>query len=115
MGIIAKAAGPKISPVRYESDIYDIHFSSDGLSLSIFTLNESNHQADLMINFKSYDGFRYLDEGDLMRYWESDVFSPPCHVFEIESGVWRLEAGGWNNGERLESDILSASSVLPSR
>lgn len=93
MGIIAKAAGPKISPVRYESDIYDIHFSSDGLSLSIFTLNESNHQADLMINFKSYDGFRYLDEGDLMRYWESDVFSPPCHVFEIESGVWRLEAG----------------------
>lgn len=46
-----------------------------------------------MINFKSYDGFRYLDEGDLMRYWESDVFSPPCHVFEIESGGWRLEAG----------------------
>ncbi len=103
MNIEAKEFGPTISSERYESDIVDIHFYSEGLDISICTIDHSGGQVDLIVHFEYCDGLRYLDEGDLIRYWESDTFRPPCHIFKITSG-------GWSNGEVLEPGVLSIRS-----
>ncbi len=69
MIIEAKPFGPKISEERYESDIFDFHFSSKGLNVSIFTIDELGSKKDLKIHFEYCDGLRYLDDGNLIRYW----------------------------------------------
>ena len=57
----------------------------------------------LKVFFEYVDGIRYLDEGDLLRYWESEKFRSPYHVYEVQSG-------GWSNGELLEPRVLSIQS-----
>lgn len=103
MNIVAKGFGPTISEKRHESDIFDMHFSCEGLYISVCTLNEKDESADLIIHFSYCDGLRYLDEGDLMRYWGGEYFKGPYHIY-------RMESGGWSNGEKLESGILSIRS-----
>lgn len=36
-------------------------------------------------------GFRFLDEGDLLRYWRSDGYRGGHHLFSVEAGGWAKE------------------------
>jgi len=86
----------------HESDIYSVSDSKEGLTILIETKDENGVRKDMKVYFEYANGFRYLDEGDLMYYWESKAFKTPHHVFKIISG-------GWSNGETLEPGVLSVS------
>ncbi|WP_146168190.1 hypothetical protein [Pseudomonas mangrovi] len=100
-----EAIGPKHTNERHESDIYSVSDSKEGLTILIDTKDESGNRRDLRVYFEYARGFRYLDEGDLIHYWESKAFSTPHHVFKILSG-------GWSNGEAVEPGILSVSKAV---
>lgn len=100
--------GPKTIEGNNQSDIYSITYNNEGLTILIGTTDESRIRKELRINFEYADGFRFLDEGDLMKYWSSDAFLPPYNIFEILSG-------GWSNGEKLEPGMLSVSSSVGTR
>lgn len=100
--------GPKTIEGNYQSDIYSITYNNEGLTILIGTTDENRIRKELRINFEYADGLRFLDEGDLMKYWESKAFRPPYNIFEILSG-------GWSNGEKLEPGILGVSSSVGTR
>ena len=103
----------KAEPIDYglkhsqksESDIISITDSKNGLYLILSTTDELGGDMELEIYFEYTEGFRYLDEGDLIRYWESGIFRSPHHLYEISSG-------GWSNGEALEPGVLSIRSSV---
>ena len=103
MNIDVKEYGPQHASEKHESDIYDVRYSSEGFDILIDTVDKNNRRNDLRVHFEYTDGFRYLDEGDLMRYWESGKFNSLYHIYEVLSG-------GWSNGEALEPGVLSIRS-----
>ena len=90
---------------QHESDIYSLVDVKEGLTILIDTVDENGDSRDLKVHFKYANGFRFLDEGDLIYYWQSKVFNSPHHVFKIISG-------GWSNGESVEKGILSVSKAI---
>jgi len=100
-----RGLGPRHSRERHESDIYRITDSKDGLTILIDTVNENGQRADLRVHFEWVRGFRYLDEGDLIYYWETQAFTIPQHVFQVTSG-------GWSNGELVQPGVLSVSTAI---
>ena len=100
-----KVFGPKHSTERHESDIYSISDSKDGLTILIDTIDENGERRDLEVHFDYARGYRYLDEGDLIYYWESKKFQTPYHLYQILSG-------GWSNGEAVQSGVLSVSIAI---
>ena len=66
--------GPRHTPERHESDISSITDTEDGLTIIIDTIDEHGRQRNLKVHFNHVRGFRYLDEGDLIYYWESEKF-----------------------------------------
>lgn len=88
----------------YESHIQTVVDSKDGFDVVISTKSIVDECVELCIHFDCVCSYRYLDEGDLMRYWESKAFTSPHHIFEILSG-------GWSNGEVQESGMMSVISV----
>jgi hypothetical protein len=75
------------------------------LTILIDTVNENGQRADLKVHFEWVRGFRYLDEGDLIYYWETRAFTIPQHVFQVTSG-------GWSNGELVQPGVLSVSTAI---
>ena len=100
--------GPKHTTESHESDISSITDTKDGLTIIIDTIDEHGRQKNLKVHFSYVRGFRYLDEGDLIYYWESEKFRSPFHVYEIISG-------GWCNGEVIQPGILSVSEAIKLR
>lgn len=88
-----------------QSDIIELIFSVTGLRVTVITGSSKFTNVYLDIHFKNINGFRLLDEGDLIAYWESGLFNVNHHIYEILSG-------GWSNGESLESGMLSVSSSI---
>jgi hypothetical protein len=62
----------------------------------------------IQFTFDGPRGFRLLDEGDLIRYWESRKFEPGYHLFE-------LTAGGWREQETTLPGMLSVSDAIGAR
>lgn len=85
-----------------ESDIISISDSKNGFVTVISTEDLSGQELEIEVSFPIARAFRYLDEGDLIRYWESGHFSSGHHLYEILSG-------GWSNGETLDPGMLSVS------
>ena len=100
-----EGVGPKHTQDRHESDIYSVSDSGEGLTILVDTIDGLGERRDLKVWFKYARGFRYLDEGDLIYYWESGSFNTPHHVYKIKSG-------GWSNGEALEPGVLSVSVAI---
>lgn len=98
----ARGFGFKHTSAKHESDIFEVRDSKDGLLILIDTVDENDNRVDLKVRFDYSNGYRFLDEGDLLRYWDAGVFVTPHHVFEILSG-------GWTNGELLDEGMLSIS------
>lgn len=74
---------------RNESDICELALGPPGLRVVVDTNpNGSETQLFVEYHFDAPRGFRFLDEGDLIRYWESKVFTRGYHLFEISRGGW---------------------------
>ena len=93
---------------KSESDIVNINDSKEGLFLAISTTCELGNDLVLEVSFEYTNGFRYLDEGDLIYYWQSGIFDSAHHIYQITSG-------GWSNGEALEKGVLSIGSATNSK
>ena len=109
MNIEAQPLGNEYRFEGKESDIIEVFDSVSGLRIIVQTWIDSINQVLLQIYFRRVQAYRYLDEADLIAYWEREEFKSPHHVYEITSG-------GWLTGEILEPGILSiAKSVLQPR
>src|SRR5438270_714908 len=103
MSIRAKPIG-NIYAVDVETDIAELSYRWElGLRVIVSSGTGKFTPIFLEIVFPDVRGFRFLDEGDLIRYWESNVFNERYHVYEIEDG-------GWLTGETLDGGMLSVSS-----
>ncbi|MDT4291013.1 hypothetical protein RO575_15710 [Methylomonas sp. MO1] len=80
--------------------------SRSGLRVVVGT-NHSGNNESLWVeyHFDAPRGFRFLDEGDLIRYWESGVFTHGYHLFEITTG-------GWLEQETQLPGMLSVTSAV---
>ncbi len=91
---------------RGESDICELSLDLTGLRVVVATSpHESLERLFVEYHFSQYRGFRFLDEGDLARYWESDTFRRGFHLFKIFSG-------GWLDQERILPGMLSTTAAL---
>jgi hypothetical protein len=86
----------KVEPVgecyttRNESDIAELMLGIAGLRVIVSTTGpEGNNPVLLEFTFSAVRGFRYLGEGDLIRYWESRAFPHGFHLYKIHAGGWR--------------------------
>jgi hypothetical protein len=88
MRLTAKPIG-SLYTTRQESDIAELSLGCLGLRALVDTNpNESYERLFVENSFRGPRGFRFLDEGDLIRYWESEVFTHGYHLFEVLSGGW---------------------------
>jgi hypothetical protein len=105
--LCATPAGARYSR-KSESDIVSLTYASGVLRLVIDTVTLEGQLVSLEVEFDAPRGFRLLDEGDLIRYWETDVFAGGYHVFEITSG-------GWRSQETQFSRMLTVSDAIGAR
>jgi hypothetical protein len=93
-----------------QSDISDVVYTSSGLRITVIAATSMFTNVYLDIHFDDVAGFRLLDEGDLLGYWESRAFDQSKHhIYEILSG-------GWATGEVVDDGVLSRNeSVNPYR
>jgi hypothetical protein len=83
-----------------ESNIIEVIYTRTGLRIIVIAATSMFTNIFLDIHFNNISGFRLLDEGDLIAYWESEAFNSNDHIYEIL-------AGGWSNGEPIPDGILS--------
>jgi hypothetical protein len=62
----------------------------------------------LEVYFRRVQAYRFLDEGDLIAYWQTEKFQSPHHVYEIKQG-------GWLAGETIEPGILDVAKSFETR
>ncbi len=84
-----------------ESDIFEINDSHSSLRIIVDTALGSDDKLYLEIVFIDCRGYRYLDEGDLLRYWETDKFK--------EHYIYEILSGGWISGEVIDPGVLNIS------
>lgn len=80
-----------------KAEVFDIGYKIGkypivtGLTYDLETLTISflpdADDVELEIVFNNPQGFRCLDEGDLLEFWEPGMHLPNC-IFEIKSGGW---------------------------
>ncbi|MDP1976424.1 hypothetical protein [Undibacterium sp.] len=69
--------------------VSELSLGATGLRIVVAATDETNEKRTLIeIHFEEARGFRVLDEGDLIPYWQSKVFEPGYCLFEIKSGGW---------------------------
>jgi hypothetical protein len=108
MNIEAQPLGNEYRFDGKESDIIEMLDSLSGLRIIISTWIDSINEALLEVYFRRVQGYRYLDEGDLIAYWQTGKFQSPHHVYEITKG-------GWLTGEVLEPGILDIAKSFEMR
>ena len=93
---------------KKESDIVEVFHTLSGLRIIVSTWTDSINEVLLEVYFRSVQAYRYLDEGDLIAYWQNEKVRTPHHVYEITNG-------GWLTGERLEPGILDIAKSFEMR
>jgi hypothetical protein len=92
---------------KKESDIIDFKWNMQKQELKITIATWENEEKEIGIEyeFNGFNGFRFLDEGDYLGYWELSDFKNGFHLF-------RLIEGGWKTGEVTQSGILDVSRAV---
>jgi hypothetical protein len=105
MRLEAKPIGTMYT-TRNESDIAELSLGCSGLRVVVET-NPNGSEERLLVeyHFEAPRGFRFLDEGDLIRYWESKIFAHGYHLFEVLSG-------GWSEQEKQVPGMLSVTAAV---
>jgi|SRR5437870_9485012 len=105
MNIEAQPLGNEYRFDGKESGIVEVFDSLSGLRIVVSTWIDSINETLLQVYFRRARAYRYLDEGDLIAWWETEKFRTPYHVYEITNG-------GWLHGETTEPGILDVSRGL---
>jgi hypothetical protein len=90
-----------------ESDVIDFKFTQAGLNIIVMTWNLKGNKSRLEFDFKDYTGFRYLDEVDLIHYWNDPAFSDGFYHF------YKILKGGWKSGENGTDEASFYSCIIP--
>ncbi|GHC65764.1 hypothetical protein [Ulvibacter litoralis] len=90
---------------KLESDIIDFKWTVSGLKITISTWKNQEKQIGIEYEFSGFNGFRFLDEGDLLGYWDYPDFNNGFHLFRIING-------GWKSGEVTQIGILDVSRAI---
>lgn len=73
-------------------DIYEITYTRAGFRLVITGFVPGNKESMFMeVFFPDIRGVRILDEGDLIRFWETEQFKGGHSVYQIQAGGWLSE------------------------
>ena len=95
---------PKVSKFSNEFELNEnleiINLSYDLWRL-IVTLTVPEFKRMIYVTFENVLGFRMLDEGDLLEFW--NMKSGP------KGFLWNVESGGWLDLEKTRSGFVSAS------
>jgi hypothetical protein len=88
MQLRARAVGD-LHRTRRKSGIAELSLGTTGLRVVVHcNRQDSDEQLHVEYHFDAPRGFRLLDEGDLLRYWETRTFAVDHQLFEILSGGW---------------------------
>ena len=80
--------GPSIPGVK-QTLIDGLTLDASGLRIVVYLGELESEPRYLEVFFTDPRGFRYLDEGDLLPYWETGAFRALDQVvFEIKEGGW---------------------------
>lgn len=74
-----------------ESDIVEVFCTRSGLRIVVSTWLDSVNETLVEVYFRNVRAYRYLDEGDLLGYWQTEKFRSSHHVYEIAKGGWLSE------------------------
>lgn len=105
--LTAMSIGPRYAQ-HVESDVVELSYASGHLLVVADTRSADGQNLHVHFEFDGPRGFRVLDEGDLIRYWEAGIFAPGYHLFEITRGGWRQQ-------ETQTPGMLSVSDAIGSR
>lgn len=64
---------------------------------------EFEAQQSSIISFESVCGFRVLDEGDLLEFWQPDV--------RCDGYIWQVVSGGWFSLEKIRNGFVPSSNA----
>ena len=72
-----------------ESNIVSLSYDQSGLRIVLETNPKGSFdRLNLEYLFKHTRGFRILDELDIYRYWNNEIFSSNHHLYELQKGGW---------------------------
>ena len=74
-----------------------INLNYDLSKLKLILCFEQNQQIEVI--FKNVIGFRVLDEGDLLEFWDPNV--------RAAGWIWKVESGGWFDLEKTRTGFLT--------
>ncbi|MCC2960408.1 hypothetical protein LK540_08180 [Massilia sp. IC2-278] len=104
---LVEPVGP---PLLLEShtDLCDLTVGLSGLRIAVL-VGRDDMESDQFVEvvFPTFRGFRYLDEGDLLRYWRSGSFDTANYV------VFELKSGGWGRQEE-RNGMLNVTGAIGS-
>jgi len=73
-------------------DIYELIYTRTGFRLVVTGfIPDSQESMYMEIFFPDIRGVRVLDEGDLIKFWETEQFKEPHCVYQIQEGGWLSE------------------------
>ncbi|MGZ9675626.1 hypothetical protein [Flavobacterium sp. GNP001] len=81
------ASNPEIFNISYDLWTLKISLGFDGINKPIYII------------FKNVIGFRVLDEGNLLEFWDKEV--------RASGWLWKVESRGWFELEKLRSGFLA--------
>jgi len=61
-------------------------------------------QNPIYLTFKNVEGFRVLDEGNLMEFWNSETRS--------DGWLWKVKKGGWHDQEKERDGFFTGKAHL---
>lgn len=88
---------PGANPEFEAPEILSIHYD---LWLLRISLNFENRSTPVYVNFPRIAGFRVLDEGDLLEFWNPDA--------RANGWLWEIKSGGWFDLESTRSGFVSS-------
>jgi hypothetical protein len=93
-----------IDPIFEAHDVYELTYTRTGLRAVITGFEVGTNKPSFFeVFFPEVRGFRCLDEGDLIRYWESNQFRTGHCIYKVVED-------GWLQNE--VSGVLSVSSSV---
>ena len=78
---------PEVTEIRYD------------LSVLRVTLDFASGDDPVCVEFRGVRGFRVLDEGDLLEFWDPET--------RPAGWIWKVHGGGWRDLETSRSGFLS--------
>lgn len=74
-------------------DVYELTYTRTGLRVIVTGFYIGTKKSAYMeVFFPNVQGFRCLDEGDLIRFWESEQLRSKNCVYQIHDGGWLSES-----------------------